>query len=216
MNHARAAAIARMPLTENPQLTMNLPNPQTTDGPSPATVHEQPAPNSGQPPPQDEEQLPYFRRTRVQQLLKLHSSNAAFHLKDRQWLRQHCALCSQWIACHTKVKQHYRLSHPTDFDMFAEDARRACCQFNTPASPCEHCGSTVKAYRQHPSKCPSLWQVCLMSLKLAADRSSHGSTEGDVRTVGRGATGGDGLGASQEGSRKGTRGAMQKAPVRPG
>ena len=98
-------------------------------------------------------------------------------------------LCSQWIACHTKVKQHYRLSHPTEFDLFAEDARRACCKFNTPASPCEHCGVTVKAYRQHPSKCPALWQVCLMSLKLEADRSSHGSTAGDVRAAGRGAVG---------------------------
>ena len=123
---------------ENPQLTRNVPNPQPPDGPSPATVHEQPASNSGQPPTHEEEQLPYFRRPRVKHLLKLHPNNAAFHLKDRQWLRQHCALCSQWIACHTKVKQHYRLSHPTDFDLFAEDARRACCQFNTPASPCEH------------------------------------------------------------------------------
>ena len=170
----------------NPQLARSLLSSQTTDDPGPAAVYAQPALSLGQQPPPDEEQLPYFQRPRVQQLLAQYSSNAAFHLKDRQWLRQHCALCSQWIACHTKVKQHYRLSHPTDFDMFAEDAKRACCQFNTPASPCEHCGSTVKAYTQHPS---------------TADRSSHGTTAGDVRTAGRGAAGGDGLGTSQEGSR---------------
>ena len=139
----------------NPQLARSLLSSQTTDDPGLAAVSAQPALSLGQQQLPDEEQLPYFQRPRAQQLLVQYSSNAAFHLKDRQWLRQHCALCSQWIACHTKVKQHYRLSHPTDFDMFAEDAQRACCQFNTPASPCEHCGSTVKAYRQHPSKCPS-------------------------------------------------------------
>ena len=105
--------------------------------------------------------------------------------------------CSQWIACHTKVKQHYRLSRPTDFDLFAEDARRACCKFNTPASPCEHCGVTVKAYRQHPR------QV-----------SSHGSTEGDVRAARRGAVGSNGLGASQEGSRRGDGPCQQKQSPR--
>ena len=184
----------------NPQLARDLLSSPDADDPGPAEVSAQSTLSLGQQQLSDAEQLPFFQRPRVQQLLVQYSSNAAFHLQDRQWLRQHCALCSQWIACHTKVKQHYRLSHPTDFDMFAEDAKRACCQFNTPASPCEHCGTTVKAYRQHPSKCPSLWQVCLMSLKLAADRSSHGTTAGDVRATGRGAAGGDGLGTSQEGS----------------
>ena len=83
------------------------------------------ASHSGREPTEFEEHLPYFRRTRVQNLLATHSENAAFHLQDRQWLRQHCALCSQWIACHSKVKQHYRLSHQAEFGMCAEEARLA-------------------------------------------------------------------------------------------
>ncbi|CAE7314010.1 TRPT1, partial [Symbiodinium sp. CCMP2592] len=38
----------------------------------------------------------------------MHSENAAFRLQDRSWLQQYCALCSQWIACSGKMKQHYR------------------------------------------------------------------------------------------------------------
>ena len=135
-------------------------------------------PHSGREPPASEEHLPYFRRTRVQNLLAMRSENAAFHLQDRQWLRQHCALCSQWIACHSKVKQHYRLSRQAEFGMCAEEAGRLSSRFNTPASPCEHCGSSIKAYRQHPSKCSVLWQISLMSLKLSSDRSGHGAASG--------------------------------------
>ena len=159
--------------------------------------------HQGQEPLELEEHLPYYCRTRVQSLLATHSENAAFHLKDCQWLRQHCALCSQWIACHTKVKQHYRLSHQAEFEAHAVEAAHLCARFNTPASPCEHCGVTVKAYRQHPSKCSVLWQISLMSLKLHLGRSSHGTTTGDVRTFGGRPAQHDGLGAEQEGSRQG-------------
>ena len=112
--------------------------------------------HSGQEPPTSEERLPYFRRTRVQNLLAMRSENAAF--QDHQWLRQHCALCSQWIACRSKVKQHDRLSRQAQFGMCAEaeEAGRLSSRFNTPASPCEHCGPSVKAYRQRPSKCSVL------------------------------------------------------------
>ena len=136
----------------------------------------------------------------MQTLLAMHSENAAFHLQERQWLRQHCALCSQWIACHSKIKQHYRLSHQAEYGMYAEEAGRLSARFNTPASPCEHCGSRVKAYRQHPSKCSVLWQISLM---MRADRPGHGAAPGDVRVIGREPAQHDGLGAKQEGSRAG-------------
>ena len=87
--------------------------------------------------------------------------------------------------------------------MYAEEAGRLSSRFNTPASPCEHCGSRVKAYRQHPSKCSVLWQISLMSLKMGTDRSGHGAAPGNVRAIGRGPAQRDGLGAKQEGSRAG-------------
>ena len=201
---------------ENTQTATNAPNPNHQNRSSPTVVNQQTESSSGQPQMHAEGHLPYFCRTHVQHLLETTSDNAAFDLKDRQWLRQHCALCSQWIACHTKVKQHYRLSRPTEFDLFAEDARRACCKFNTPASPCERCGVTVKAYRQHPSKCPALWQVCLMSLKLEADRSSHGSTAGDVRAAGRGAVGSNGLDGGTAPANRGKAPRTEQGKGRPG
>ena len=181
--------------------TPMVPIPAQTYSSDSANAHQPMPPDSGREQMPAEEYQPYFCRTHVRDLLEKHSENAAFHLQDRKWLRQHCALCSQWIACHTKVKQHYRLSHPTEFELFAEDARHSCTKFNTPASPCDHCGAAVKAYRQHPSKCPTLWQICLMSLKFRHDRSSHGAATGDVRAAGRGAAWSNGMGARQKGSR---------------
>ena len=113
-----------------------------------------------------EDGLPYFRSPYVQALLLKYSENAAFHLKDRRWLRRYCALCSQWIACASKVKQHYRLSHQQDHERYMLPASRLCSKFNTPGSPCEHCGATIQASRQHPAKCTVLWQISLMYLKL--------------------------------------------------
>ena len=98
-------------------------------------------------------------------MLLKYSENAAFHLKDRRWLRRYCALCSQWIACASKVKQHYRLSHQQDHERYMLPASRLCSKFNTPGSPCEHCGATIQASRQHPAKCTVLWQISLMYLK---------------------------------------------------
>ena len=34
-----------------------------------------------------------------------------------------------------------------------------------PGSPCVHCGTTIKAPRQHPSKCTLLWQLCVLHLE---------------------------------------------------
>ena len=107
-----------------------------------------------------EDGLPYFRRPHAQALLMKYSENAAFRLQD---LRRYCALCSQWIACASKVKQHYRLSHQADHERYMLPASRLRSKFNTPGSPCEHCGATIKAPRQHPAKCTVLWQISLSS-----------------------------------------------------
>ena len=148
-----------------------------------------------------EDGLPYFRRPYVQALLLKYSENAAFHLKDRRWLRHYCALCSQWIACASKVKQHYRLSHQQDHERYMLPASRLCSQFNTPGSPCEHCGATIQASRQHPAKCTVLWQISLMYLKLQADRNGAGTATGSLRPLGDGAAELNGVGADEKGSR---------------
>ena len=138
-----------------------------------------PPPSSGPTPAEHEDSEPYFNRPGVRELLHRYSENAAFHLQNRSWLRQYCALCSQWIASADKMKQHYRLSHASDHETYLIPASRLCSKFNTPGSPCEHCGACVKAPRQHPAKCTVLWQICLMHLKLASDR--YGPTSGSVR-----------------------------------
>ena len=76
-----------------------------------------------------EDGLAYFRRPHVQALLLKYSENAAFRLQDRCWLRHYCALCSQWIACASKVKQHYRLSHQLDHERYMLPASRLCSKF---------------------------------------------------------------------------------------
>ena len=123
-------------------------------------------------PADTEDSLPYIDRPTVRSLLARHAENAAFHLKDRQRLQDYCALCSQWIASSGKLKQHFRLSHASDYQQFLAPASRLCSKFNTPGSPCEHCGAVTKAPRQHPAKCTVLWQISLMRLKLLAAR--HG------------------------------------------
>ena len=91
--------------------------------------------------------------------------NAAFHLPDQQVLAKHCALCNQWITCTSKMKQHFRLSHAHAFREFMRDAGNPCSKFNSPGSPCPHCGSKSKVPRQHPSQCTVLWQICLLRLR---------------------------------------------------
>ena len=112
----------------------------------------------------DADPMPYFARPAVRAVLARYAESAAFHLQDRRWLRHHCALCSQWVSDPGKMKQHYRLSHAPDHQRFLQPASRLCSKFNTPGSPCDHCGATTKAPRQHPAKCTVLWHV--MSLKL--------------------------------------------------
>ena len=146
-----------------------------------------------------EDGLPYFRRPHVQALLLKYSENAAFRLQDRRWLRHYCALCSQWIACASKVKQHYRLSHQLDHEQYMLPASRLCSKFNTPASPCEHCGATIQA--SHPAKCTVLWQISLMHLKLQADRNGAGAATGSLRPLGDGTAELHGVGAGEKGSR---------------
>ena len=113
----------------------------------------------------------------------------------------YCALCSQWIACASKVKQHYRLSHQQDHERYMLPASRLCSKFNTPGSPCEHCGATIQASRQHPAKCTVLWQISLMHLKLQADRNGAGTATGSLRPLGDGAAELNGVGADEKGSR---------------
>ena len=55
------------------------------------------------------------------------------------------------------MKQHLRLSHASDYQQFFAPASRLCSKFNTPGSPCEHCGAITKAPRQHPAKRTVLW-----------------------------------------------------------
>ena len=137
----------------------------------------------------------------MQALLLKYSENAAFRLQDRRWLRHYCALCSQWIACASKVKQHYRLSHQLDHERYMLPASRLCSKFNTPGSPCEHCGATIQASRQHPAKCTVLWQISLMHLKLQADRNGAGAATGSLRPLGDGTAELHGVGADEKGSR---------------
>ena len=92
-------------------------------------------------------------------------------------------LCSQWVSDPGKMKQHYRLSHAPDHQRFLQPASRLCSRFNTPGSPCNHCGATTKAPRQHPAKCTVLWQVSVMSLKLteAGAIGEDGTASGSLR-----------------------------------
>ena len=98
--------------------------------------------------------MPYFRRPYVQALLLKYSENAAFHLKDRRWLRHYCALCSQWIACASKVKQHYRLSHQQDHERYMLPASRLCSK----GPACDYsCGSYfIQASRSGTATTPTV------------------------------------------------------------
>ncbi|CAE7250598.1 unnamed protein product [Symbiodinium natans] len=155
----------RPPCSDTPEVTPEVIPPHTIDAsavkvigpklsPTPEATHVEPDPShpascSGAGPTDDSEtQLPYFQRTSVRAMLTKYSENAAFHLQDRQWLRHYCALCSQWIVCTSKVKQHYRLSHPTDHAQYLQSASCLCSKFNTPGSPCEHCSAVTKELQQ--------------------------------------------------------------------
>ena len=211
----------RPPCSDTPEVTPEVIPPHTIDAsavkvigpklsPTPEATHVEPDPShpascSGAGPTDDSEtQLPYFQRTSVRAMLTKYSENAAFHLQDRQWLRHYCALCSQWIVCTSKVKQHYRLSHPTDHAQYLQSASCLCSKFNTPGSPCEHCSAVTKAPRQHPAKCTVLWQICLMHLKLRNDRTGDGGASASLRPADEGPAGSHGVGTDdEEGSRTG-------------
>ena len=113
--------------------------------------------------------LPYAQRQHVRDLLLQHRENAAFHLQDRHVLKHHCAFCKQWIADASKMKNHYRQSHASLYTAFLAEAAKLCSRFNTPGAPCEHCGTHVKATRQHPAKCTVLWQICVLHLSKCSE-----------------------------------------------
>ena len=96
------------------------------------------------------EVVPYAERPATVAALRRYGDNAAFHLPDRQVLAQYCALCNQWITSASKMKQHFRLSHAEVFQEFVRDACNLYSKFNSPGSPCPHCGSRSKVPRQHP------------------------------------------------------------------
>ena len=112
-------------------------------------------------------------------------------------------MCSQWIACHTKVKQHYRLSHQAEFEAHAAEAIRLCTghrvQYTSLPARTQRSGS-----QGLPPTSSVLWQISLMSLKQSLDRSSHGTATGNVRTPSGRSAGHDGLGDEQKGSRQGS------------
>ena len=111
------------------------------------------------------EVVPYAERPATVAALRRYGDNAAFHLPDRQVLARYCALCNQWTTSSSKMKQHFRLSHAEVYQEFMHDACNLCSKFNSPDSPCPHCGSRSKVPRQHPSQCTVLWQLGVLHLR---------------------------------------------------
>ena len=104
-------------------------------------------------------------------------------------LKHHCAFCNQWIADASKMKNRYRQSHESLHSSFLVDAAKLCSRFNTPGAPCEHCGTQVKAARQHPAKCTVLWQICVMHLSKCSEPPRNGATaNGSLRPSAQRAT----------------------------
>ena len=77
-------------------------------------------------------------------------------------LRSHCAICDQWTHP-WKLKLHYRGSHSTIWQDYGIMVDQDCSLVRRQAvTPCRFCGAQVRNAVSHTSKCPTIWQVCLL------------------------------------------------------
>ena len=86
-------------------------------------------------------------------------------------LRSHCAICDQWTHP-WKLKLHYRGSHSTIWQDYGIMVDSDCSLIRRQAvTPCRFCGAQVRHAVAHTSKCPTVWQVCLLTRMWNDDRA---------------------------------------------
>ena len=90
-----------------------------------------------------------------------------------------CILCGQILLDKTRIKTHWRKSHPTAWQMASREALRVCGSLKSVfRSPCQFCDSTAKNLSLHATQCSSLFQVCAGHVLQEGDNA--GMAEADA------------------------------------
>ena len=93
-------------------------------------------------------------------MCKANNSELHHHLEAIYAVRCKCILCGQVMFQGSRLKTHWRASHPTAWSIAAQDA---ISESQSPTSifrkPCQFCGSQAKCTKAHAGQCAALFQV---------------------------------------------------------
>ena len=78
--------------------------------------------------------------------------------------KQSCALCGQWVASFSKMKNHYHRSHANSMNEHATQTNNFVTRKATACSTCHFCGGNYNAWRLHLHTCTVAWQCAVMCL----------------------------------------------------
>ena len=91
-----------------------------------------------------------------------------------------CVLCGQILLDKSRIKMHWRKSHPA-WKRASAEAMRICGSLKSVfRSPCQFCNSNAKNLSLHANQCSSLFQVCAGML-LSANNDGN-AAEADAKT----------------------------------
>ena len=93
-------------------------------------------------------------------------------------LHQACALCSQRLVGMSRIKTHWKASHPLTWQLICHQVPGAMRSLKAAfSSPCRFCGSKARNPDQHCLQCPVVFQVCAVREVCRAQRLSEAMNE---------------------------------------
>ena len=85
------------------------------------------------------------------------------HLATLQHDKSRCGLCGQIVKDASRIKTHWRASHPKAWEMVEHEAEGAAkAMSSTFRSPCCFCGMVTKKPQLHATKCSPFFQVAAL------------------------------------------------------
>ena len=103
-----------------------------------------------------------------------------------QQLKQHCALCGQWVASHRTMKRHYQYSHKDVLEQYGDRIDKQVRRVATACPTCHYCHARTKDWKAHLHKCVVAWQCSVLCLiiqdgtRRTGGVLRHGQATGDA------------------------------------
>ena len=95
-------------------------------------------------------------------------------------LQKYCGFCGTWLIDISKIKQHFRHSHPALLAAYGSETAKLVKSTNSQGYPCLLCGSKAKPASAHKLVCPVLWQGTMMCLHILRDLGCQDDGTGPV------------------------------------